>query len=70
MRQYYFIIEMPDYTYDDTEGELLPSDEAAKDYGHRVICELKESEFESAGAIMHVRDESGQTVCSIPFWLP
>ena len=70
MHRYYFIIEMPDHTYDDPEGERLPSDGAAKDYGRRVVRELKESDFESAGAVLRVTDESGQTIDSIPFWLP
>lgn len=70
MPRYYFIIEMPDHTYDDPEGEDLPSDQAAKDYSRRVIRELKESDFEWASAVLHVRDESGRTIDSIPFWLP
>ena len=70
MPRYYFIIEAPDYIYDDPEGEQLSSDAAAKDYGHRVIRELKESGFETAGTVLHIRDENGQTIDSIPFWLP
>lgn len=70
MPRYYFVIEMPDHIYDDPEGEELPSDEAAKDYGRRVVRELKETDSELAGAVLHVRDESGRTIDSIPFWLP
>jgi hypothetical protein len=70
MPRYYFIIETPDHTYDDPEGELLPSDGAAKDYGRRVVRELKENDFELAGAVLRVRDESNQTIDSILFWLP
>ena len=69
MNRYYFVIETPDHTYDDQEGELLPSDQAAKDYARRVVRELKQGEFESAGAVLHVRNESGAIVCSIPFWM-
>jgi hypothetical protein len=68
MPRYYFIIEVPDHTYDDPDGELFPSDEAAKDYGYLIVRELKEGEFE-AGAIMHIKDEDGQTIHSVPFWL-
>lgn len=70
MPRYYFIIEMPDHNYDDQEGEELPSDQAAKDYGRRVVRELKGSDSEWAFAVLHVRDETGQTIDSIPFWLP
>ena len=70
MPRYYFTVDMPDHTYDDPDGEPLPSDGAAKDYGRRVVRELKESDFESAGAVLRVRDESGLTIHSIPFWLP
>jgi Domain of unknown function (DUF6894) len=67
MPRYYFVVETPDHTYGDSEGEPLPSDTAAKTYGHRVVCELKDSDFQSAGAVLHVRDEGGQTIRSIPF---
>ena len=70
MPRYYFIIEVPDHIYDDPDGEQFTSDRAAKDFGHLVVRELKEADFESAGAILQVRDESGQTIYSIPFWLP
>ena len=67
MPRYYFVAEMPDHTYDDSEGAQLPSDAAAKDYGVRAVRELKERGFEAAGAVLHVRDEDGQTIQSIPF---
>ena len=66
MPRYYFVVEMPDHTYDDSEGEQLPSDAAAKTYGDRVVRELKERDFESAGAILLVRNEGGQIIQSIP----
>ena len=69
MPRYYLIIETTGYIYDDPEGDQLPSDRAAKDYGHRAVCELKESGFELAGAVLHVRNERGQTIHSSPFWL-
>lgn len=49
------------------EGEQLPNDAVAKSYGGRVVRELKERDFESDGAILHVRNEAGQTIQSIPF---
>lgn len=70
MPLYYFIIAMPGHTYDDPEGVHLPSDGAAMDYGRRVVLELKEGDFESAGAELQIRDENGQTIHSIPFWPP
>ncbi len=67
MPRYYFIAEMPDHTYDDSEGAQLPSDAAARDYGARTVRELKERGFEAAGAVLHVRDERGRIIQSIPF---
>jgi hypothetical protein len=69
MRRYYFIIDVPDYTYDDPEGEHFLSQEAAREYGHQIIRELEEGGFESAGAVLHITDESGHTIHSIPFWM-
>ena len=69
MPRYYFIIEVPDHTYEDADGEALPGVKAAKDRAHQIVRELKEGEFDSAGAVLRVRDESGQTIHCIPFWL-
>lgn len=68
MPRYHFIIQMTDHTYDDPNGENLPSHEAARALGRHIVRELKEDGFESAGAVMRVTDEGGQTVLSIPFW--
>lgn len=68
MPRYHFIIQMTDHTFDDPNGEDLPSPEDARTIGHHIIRELKEDGFESAGAVMRVTDEGGQTVLSIPFW--
>lgn len=68
MARYYFIIDVPDHTYDDPEGEQFLSQEAAREYGHRIIRELTEGGFE-AGAVLRITDESGQTVHSTPFWI-
>ena len=70
MPLYRFIIEVPGHTYSDPEGVQLPSEDAAIDYGRRVVRELKEGEFESAGAVLHIRDENGQIIHSIPFSPP
>jgi Domain of unknown function (DUF6894) len=67
MPRYYFVVEMPDHTYDTSEGEQLPSDAAAKTYGDRVVRELRKSDFQWDGAILRVKDEGGQTIRSIPF---
>lgn len=40
-----FIIEMPDHIYDDQEGQQLPSDADAENYGGRVVRELKEDDL-------------------------
>ena len=67
MPQYYFVVETPDHVYDDSEGKQLPNDSAAKGYAERVVRELKECDFESAGATLHVRGEGGRIIQSIPF---
>jgi Domain of unknown function (DUF6894) len=66
MPRYYFVVEMLDHTYDDSVGEQFPSDAAAKTYGDRVVRELRQSDFQSADAILHVRDEGGRIIRSIP----
>ena len=67
MPRYFFVVEMPDHIFDDPDGERLPNDAAAKDYGERVVRELKESNFACDRATLHVKDERGRTVRSIPF---
>jgi hypothetical protein len=67
MPQYHFVIDVTDHTYDDPDGAPFPSEGAATDFGRQLVCELKEGGFE-AGAVLHITDESGQTVHSIPFW--
>lgn len=68
MPYYRFIIQASDYTYDDREGEPFLSEEAARDYGHRVIRELRQDGFDPS-SVMLVTDERGCTVHSIPFWV-
>lgn len=67
MPRYHFIIHATDATYGDPSGEDFSCKEAAKEYGHQVIRELREDGFDP-GAVLYVRDENGQTVHSIPFW--
>jgi hypothetical protein len=69
MPRFYFIIDVPDHTYDDPDGMRFLNHEAAKEFGHQIIRELKDGGFESAGAVLYVTDESGHTIHSVPFWM-
>jgi hypothetical protein len=46
---------------------ILSGPNAAKEHGHRVVRELKEGGYHPLGAILHVLDETGETIHSIPF---
>jgi len=61
------IVQFPDQMHDDPEGQHFPSHDAARDHGHRIVRELKEGGYHAPGAVLHVRDETGQTIHSIPF---
>jgi hypothetical protein len=67
LRRYYFVVEAPDHKHDDPWGIHLPDHEAAKDYGHRIVKELKEGGYHPPDSILVVRDEMGNTIHSIPF---
>jgi NAD(P)-dependent dehydrogenase (short-subunit alcohol dehydrogenase family) len=67
MRRYRFIIHAADYTYDDPDGEPFLCEWAAREHGHRIIRELKEGGFDLS-AVLHVTNEKGVTVHSVPFW--
>jgi hypothetical protein len=67
MHRYHFIISAVDHTYDDPYGEPFASEGAARDYGHRVVRELRADGFDLS-AVLRVTNETGATVHSIPFW--
>jgi len=67
MSRYYFIVLAPDHTHNDRYGLRLLSHEAARDYGQRVVRELADGGYHPSGAVLHVQDETGQTIHSIPF---
>lgn len=64
---YRFVIHTSDCTYDDPDGELFLSEEAARDHARRIIRELREDGFDPS-SVLDVTDERGCTVHSIPFW--
>jgi hypothetical protein len=68
MGRYYFIIRAPDHTYDDPDGESFVSEQAARDYGYRVIRELKADGFDLS-SVLYVTNEKGVTIDSVPFWV-
>jgi hypothetical protein len=65
--RYHFVVHAPDHRHDDQFGTILPGHGAAKEYGNRIIRELKEGGYHPLGAILHVQDETGETIHSIPF---
>jgi len=65
--RYYFVIHARDHRHDDPHGTELPDHEAARDYAHRVIRELKEDNYRPPGATMIVLDQAGNTIHSISF---
>jgi hypothetical protein len=67
MARYHFVVRARDHTHDDPDGMHLPSQEAARDQGHRIVRELKEGGYEPGEASLLVHDERGQIVAMIPF---
>lgn len=68
MPHYHFVIHATDATYDDPNGQDFSCKEAAKEHGRQIIRELREDGFDPS-AVLHVTDERGQAVHSIPFWV-
>jgi len=66
MPRYHFLIEFPDHTLDDPDGQNFPDSNAAIEHGHRIVRELREGGDYSPGAVLHVRDEAGQPIHSMP----
>ena len=55
--------------HDDPDGIDLADHDAAHAYARRVIRELKEDGgYDGPGLTMVVKDHTGKTVHSIPFW--
>ena len=68
MPRYRFILQWPDNELGDEHGTHLPDHDAAGEYAHRVIRELKEDGgYNDPGLNMIVRDPDGKLIHSIPF---
>jgi len=67
MPRYHFVVRAPDHTHDDPDGVDLPSQDAAKDHGDRIVRELKDDGYCPDNAALVIHDETGQRVHSIPF---
>jgi hypothetical protein len=67
MPRYHFVIDAPDHMCDDPAGTYFPGPIAAQDHGHRIVRELKAGGYDPAGATLHVLDERGQKIHSVPF---
>ena len=69
MPRYFFIIQGKNVVIeDDPQGTILPDTPAALSYAERTIRELRgEGSYDDRLLIMIVKDESNQTVLSLPF---
>lgn len=61
------VFRAADHTYDDPDGEPFVNERAARDHGRRIIRELREGGFDLS-AVLHVTNEKGVTIHSMPFW--
>jgi hypothetical protein len=67
MPLYHFVVRAPDHTHDDPDGMHLPSHDAAREHGHRVVRELREDGYNPRNAALLIQDKTRRTVYSIPF---
>ena len=68
MPRYFFIIQGETVVIeDDPHGRILPDTRAALSYAERTIRELRDEGGDNELLIMIVKDESNQTVLSLPF---
>ena len=67
MPRYHFVVCEPDHRHDDRDGMHLPNHDAAKDEGNRIVRELKDDGYCPGNAALVIKDETGQTVHSVPF---
>jgi len=67
MPRYHFVVRTADHTHDDPDGMHLPNHEAARNQGHRIVCELKEDGYDPGDAVLIVHDDRGEIIHSIPF---
>jgi hypothetical protein len=65
--RFYFVVHAPNYTRDDPNGIVLAGPKTAREYGHQVIRELKDSGHDALGAVSQVVDENGRTIHKISF---
>jgi hypothetical protein len=67
MPRYYFVVRAQDHERTDPDGMILAGPNTAREHGYRVVRELKDGGYRPAGATLHVLDETGETIHSIPF---
>lgn len=68
MPRYYFTIRWSDREDIDPQGTELADDDAALDYGCRMVQRLQASGgYDDPGLILEVRNEKREMVLSIPF---
>ena len=68
MPRFFFLIQGENVVLeDDPHGTILPDIPAALSYAERTIRELRGEDGDNELLIMIVKDESNQTVLSLPF---
>ncbi|HEX8801138.1 MAG TPA: hypothetical protein VF772_21120 [Terriglobales bacterium] len=55
MARYHFVVCGPDHTHDDPDGMQLPTHDAAKDHGNRIVRELKMAAIVRERRLGHTR---------------
>ena len=65
MARFYFVVRAPDHRHDDPFGTHLANHNAAGDYAHRIVRELREGGY-APGTVLIVQDEERRTIQSIP----
>ena len=69
MPRYFFTIRGRNRVKDDPHGTNLPDVAAALSNAERKIWDLrKENEYDDPSLMMIVKDETGRTVLSLPFF--
>ena len=68
--RYVFTVQGPKGNRGDDRGATLADDGAARAYGRRLACELKDGGgYDDVAWRMIVRAEDGRQVLSEPFWM-
>ncbi len=64
---YHFVVRAPDHTHDDPHGSHFPNHFTVREYGHRIVRELKEGGYYPGDAALLIHDEMGTIIHTISF---